>query len=90
VFDSRQLEGARVAMTLTNLSWNLARDRLLGDFGATSLGIPRVFGDPGYTHPNLELRIMVANAWISPGEASQELLDDFMQARKSASTRSEK
>lgn len=81
---SRMLASNRIALALTNLSWNLERDRLLGDFGATALDLPRAFGDPAYTHPNLEFRILVANAWINPGEPSEKLVEEFVRGRSSA------
>ena len=86
---SQMLASNRIAMALTNLSWNLERDRLLGDFGATALGLPRAFGDPAYTHPNLEFRILVANGWINPNEASQKLVEEFLRGRTSAADKAQ-
>jgi hypothetical protein len=80
---SRMLASNRIAMALNNLSWNLERDRLLDDFAATALGLPHAFGDPAYTHPNLEFRILVANAWINPSDASEKLVEEFVRGRAS-------
>jgi hypothetical protein len=83
---TRGLSAAEVAMALSNLSWNLSAHRLLDDFGATSLGKPRAFWDAGYSHPNIELRILSVNALVSGSDAAQELLDDFRNRRNQAPT----
>ena len=46
------LSSMKVELTLSALTWNLARRRLIDNFGATVLRDPRVVFDLGYTHPN--------------------------------------
>jgi hypothetical protein len=70
-----------MTMALSNLSYNLTRDRILGDFAATTLETPEGFGDPGYTHPNLELRLLTINAYLTE---SPQVLEDFIERRRRA------
>jgi hypothetical protein len=70
-----------VQMALTAMSWNLARRRLIDNFGATALRDPRVLFDSGYSHPNFELRILVANELVSGSPAAKALRDEFKNMR---------
>lgn len=81
---ARGLSAGEVTMALSNLSWNLSAHRLLDDFGATSLGKPQAFWDTGYSHPNIELRILTVNALVSGSDVAQKLLDDFRERRNQA------
>ena len=74
---SRATTAMQVEMALTNLSWNLASNRLLNHFGGTSLNSPNLFWDNGYTHPNIELRILTVNDLIDKTEDSHKLIEDF-------------
>jgi hypothetical protein len=71
-----------VQMALTSVSWNLARRRLIDNFGATVLRDPRVLFDAGYSHPNFELRILVANELVSASPAAKALRDEFERMRE--------
>jgi hypothetical protein len=81
---ARGLSAAEVTMALSNLSWNLAAHRLLDEFGATSLSKPQAFWVMGYSHPNIELRILTVNALVSGSDVAQKLLDDFRERRNQA------
>jgi Zn-dependent protease with chaperone function len=72
-----------VAMTLSQLSWNLAEHRLLDNFGGTALHHPSLFWDTGLSHPNLEWRILSVNDEISKTTVSHQLLSDFESSRHS-------
>ena len=71
----------RVAQALSKISWNLQADRMLNNFGATSLRLSRVFNETGYSHPNLELRFLVINYLVNPSEPQLDLLTSFLDSR---------
>jgi hypothetical protein len=75
------LASIKVMTALTALSWNMSAIRLVENFGATSLCSRAVFADSGYSHPNFELRLLVANNLLAPTPASLELVDTFMNCR---------
>jgi hypothetical protein len=75
------LAAARVAVAIAQLSWNLAGHRLLDDFGGTFLRKPSLFQDAGFSHPNLEWRVLRVNALVSPNSAARSLLEEFEDAR---------
>lgn len=77
----RGLAASNVAMSLSELSWNLQVHRSLDSFGATITKAPAVFWDSGLSHPNLEWRILRANALIQGTEASAGLLRSFEESR---------
>ena len=81
---ARGLAAAKVGLTLSMLSWNLAAHRLLDDFGATAVRKPALFWDAGYSHPNLELRILTVNAMVDGSETAIQLLKDFQGIREDA------
>jgi len=76
------LSANSLQIALTNLSWNLASMRLIGNFGASTLCAKSAFGDSGYTHPNLELRVLTTNALLANTETARQLLDDFQGCRR--------
>lgn len=78
------MAGMRARQALTQLSWNLQRDRQLGMFGATALATPSAFGDVGDTHPNLEYRTLITLVLIDQTPEAQQLLDDFITTRMRA------
>jgi hypothetical protein len=80
----RGIAATKIALTLSQLSWNLAGHRLLDNFGGTGLHQPVLFRDAGLSHPNLEWRILSVNDAISSTEASHKLLTDFESARGAA------
>ncbi len=80
----RGIAAAKIALTLSQMSWNLAGHRVLDNFGGTVLHQPSLFQDAGLSHPNLEWRILVVNDAISSTEASHHLLTDFESARRAA------
>lgn len=76
------LSAMDIQFALTHASWNLARRRLIDDFGATVLRDPRVIFDEGYSHPNFELRMLVVNELLSDTEASKALRREFESLRQ--------
>jgi hypothetical protein len=68
-------------LRLSILSLNMAAVRVLEQFGATSLCSRAVFADSGYSHPNFELRLLVANDLLSRSPTSRDLLDSFLTCR---------
>ncbi|ULA63278.1 MAG: hypothetical protein LZF86_100279 [Nitrospira sp.] len=70
---------------LAKLSWNMQAYRTLDEFGAFALGVPGVFFDNGYSHPNLAWRILRTNNLIERSDATQQLLDAFEAARQRSS-----
>jgi hypothetical protein len=70
-----------VSLALSHISWNLQADRMLNNFGATSLNLPSAFNEKGLSHPNLELRFLVINYLVHPDKASLDLLNAFIYAR---------
>jgi hypothetical protein len=71
-----------VQFALTAVGWNLARRRMIDNFGASVLRDPRVFFDQGYTHPNFELRMLVANELVSGTPAAKALRQEFESMRE--------
>ena len=80
----RGVAATRIALMLSQLSWNLAEHRLLDNFGGTALHQPSLFQDAGLSHPNLEWRILSVNDAISSTQTSHKLLTDFESARRIA------
>lgn len=70
-----------VAIELQHLSWNMQANRALDQFGATEIGLPAVFLDQTYSHPNLAWRILRSNDIIHQSPESRELLNAFESAR---------
>ena len=75
------MEAQWTANELSKLSWDLFGKRLLERFPADALGLPEVFGDPAYTHPNTDLRVYAVNAEIGGDETSKQLLAEFIGKR---------
>src|SRR5262249_50186590 len=71
----------RVQWAVTAVGWNLARRRMIDNFGATILRDPRVLFDQGYSHPNFELRMLVANELVSGTAAAKALREEFERMR---------
>lgn len=78
----RGLAAANMAVQLAQLSWDLARHRLLDNFGGTAVHAPSLFFDAGLSHPNLEWRILSVNAAISDTQVARQLLHDFESSRQ--------
>jgi hypothetical protein len=70
-----------VQFALGAIGWNLARRRLIDNFGATVLRDPRVLFDQGYSHPNFEFRFLVANELVSDTSAAKALREEFESMR---------
>lgn len=70
-----------VSMALSHISWNLQANRMLNNFGATSLNLPSAFSEKGLSHPNLELRFLAINYLVQPGKPALDLLNAFLYAR---------
>jgi hypothetical protein len=87
--DARQpyatfIAGMNTRQALTQLSWNLQRDRQLGLLASSELATPKAFGDVGETHPNLELRVLITLVLVEPSDEAQALLDEFVATRSRA------
>lgn len=80
------LAAARIAMTLSQVSYNLSAHRLLDDFGGTPLRKRSLFWDSGLSHPNLEWRILNVNNMIESTATSRQLLQEFEEAREGGKT----
>jgi hypothetical protein len=74
----------KLAATLTTVSANLTFQRLIDNFGATTLESPKAFWDERNSHPNFEYRILKINYEINPSNENQQLIDGFEKARKQA------
>jgi hypothetical protein len=61
----RAIAASKVALTLSEFSFNFVEHRLLDNFGGTEVHAPGLFWDPGLSHPNLEWRILSVNDAIS-------------------------
>jgi hypothetical protein len=70
-----------VSMALYHIIWNLQANRMLNNFGATSLNLPSAFNEKGLSHPNLELRFLAINYLVHPDKAALDLLNAFLYAR---------
>lgn len=79
------LDAQTLQMDLGSLSWNLSSIRLLDNFGATVLCSASVFQDAGYTHPNLELRMLYVNDRLTNTSTSHDLLTSFENCRRPTS-----
>ncbi|GAB7551885.1 hypothetical protein NRB_13850 [Novosphingobium sp. 11B] len=77
----RGIAAAQVAIALSELAFNLQAKRMLDRFGENVMRSPSLFRDLGLSHPNLEWRILSANAMITPSPTSEELLQAFETAR---------
>jgi hypothetical protein len=77
----RQKTAMDLSLCLINAGWNLFHHRLIDNFGATTLRLPSAFGDRNYSHPNLELRLLIINYAASHQEAALQLLQDFLDKR---------
>lgn len=66
---------------LANLAFEMQQVREERYFGAESLGTLQAFYDLGYSHPNLELRLLTMNDQISETPTSHELLSNFLARR---------
>lgn len=80
------LDANRVVNELTKLSWNMQAYRTIEEFSAFSVGVPDVFFDNSYSHPNLAWRILRTNNLIERSDATRQLLEAFEAARERAST----
>jgi Zn-dependent protease with chaperone function len=80
-----QMAAMTLVMCLSSWSFNLSKERLLDNFGATALNRPSVFWDKGNSHPNMELRILTIMHLLTGSQTSAELLDDFLTHRKAGS-----
>lgn len=78
---STGIAAAQVAVALSELAFNLQAKRMLDRFGENVVRSPSLFRDLGLSHPNLEWRILSANAMITPNPTSEELLQAFETAR---------
>jgi hypothetical protein len=75
------LDAMSVELAITKASWNLAALRVLGSFGGSVLCSRSLFQDRGSSHPNFELRILVANDIDQNTSESRELLSSFEDCR---------
>ncbi len=75
-----------VSLALANLSWNLQAERQLNHFGGTVLCATALFADNGYTHPNMELRVLMANDLLSHSTLSHQLVEEFQSCRQRPAT----
>ena len=74
---SHSLDATWISFAVTKLTWNLQKERMVDNFGATA----SVLWDKSYTHPNLELRFLIINNEITGLEESKDLVEDFLKRR---------
>jgi hypothetical protein len=70
--------------TATKIGWNVQTRRQMDFFGASVLGTKQAFADHGYSHPNLDLRLLVLSYRLHPSHEVRALLKAFMEARQSS------
>lgn len=80
-----QMAAMTLGMCLSSWSFNLSKERLLDNFGATGLNRPAVFWDKGNSHPNMELRVLTILHLLMHDKTSAGLLDDFLAHRRAGS-----
>ncbi|MGB0063714.1 MAG: hypothetical protein WBP85_04645, partial [Terracidiphilus sp.] len=76
-------EAQMATMDLGNLSFEMQQVRSEKYFGSALLHTPTAYYDTGYTHPNFELRILTVNDLISNTSTSHQLLENFVEGRRS-------
>lgn len=85
-FPSGRFTGAAMlSVELQTVSFNLTGKRAIDNFGKSTLRPREVFLDDSYTHPNLELRMLLINHFIAPSEQSAALVEEFQRGRRRAS-----
>ena len=83
--DARLVAALPVVVALDHITWNLEKVRLVDHLGATELGLASVLGDPGYSHPNLELRFLVIAYVSAPDRLKSralQLVATFLDGRR--------
>lgn len=80
--DAGSTRAMMLEVHLMSFGYNLLKERLIDNFGATGLRAPSAFWDGSDTHPNLELRILTMLARLSP-QMYEAQLDDFIERRRS-------
>ncbi len=81
---NRFMEASWIAVAIQKLSGNMQKIRLIDNFGGTAANAKYLFWDSGYSHPNLEFRMIVLNNLILQTGDSKALLDDFIARRAAA------
>jgi hypothetical protein len=66
-----------VEMAVSTLSFLVSGNRIVSHPGASLLGSRDVFWDLGYTHPNLEWRLLSMSYALHPSPDAQQVLSDF-------------
>lgn len=78
----RFIDGNMLALQLTKMSFALFGKRMQDHFGAEATTLKRVMGDPGYTHLNIELRLLILMQNVFPTDAGMEYLQMYFKMRK--------
>lgn len=70
---------------VSKLSLVISTQAMFDCFGCRVLGSPDIFWDHSQSHENLEYRLLKMSHAIAPSETSQQLLDDYENARDESS-----
>ncbi|HYO66324.1 MAG TPA: hypothetical protein VEU33_09600 [Archangium sp.] len=82
-------EGSSMMLLLYQLPLHIAAARLVNNLGALGESRAALFRDTSYTHPNLELRMLLLSCMDAPQPKSTtcgELLKEFLEERQGPST----
>jgi len=73
-----------IEMAVSTLSFLVSGNRITTHLGASLLPTREVFWDFGFSHPNLEWRLLSVNYQLDPTPVARRLLDDFEAHRDEA------
>lgn len=84
IFDDpeRQKAYVRLSLTIPAITWNLTQTRVIDNFGATALRLPSAFWERGYTHPNIEYRMLLLAYLLDGSPGDPDSVTRFEQLRK--------
>jgi hypothetical protein len=77
--------GVRIQMVLNAAAWNQAMERAGADL-SFSQEKPESFLDKGFSHPNLELRLLVMSYQINKSDLNLGLIKTFLAKRQQATS----
>jgi hypothetical protein len=68
-------------MALEDIVWNMNAWHSLQYFGSDATFVPAVYWDEGYSHPNLEFRMLIIADLVESNQLSHQMLQAFVDAR---------
>ncbi len=78
----RFLNGMKLSSELAVVAHNLTAYRFAENPFSTALGKPEVLWDEGYSHPNIEVRVLMMLAIVSNVKGFDDMLADLEKARR--------